>query len=215
MSDLQQLGLLALSSFQWPITYRYTYATPWGLTRQEITLDVPPLNGYLQESADFGVVWWRSSIATAISEQVALISCQAQIWFGATFPWPAFAGLVSGRYPGAAAGRNECACIMMHSGHRDDLAMRRLLLPGTPRAWVEDRMINPTGLRQLETMSAFLVMSSFGFVEDLPGPIGWAVRHTNVRRGPLHVDQGFRKVKYLRVNQYTSRAPDASVEPWP
>lgn len=204
-----------LGDFAWPITWRWHMRAPWGDTRQEFTVDAPELYGGLQESIDLGLVLWQLVIAPAISGEVKLIVHDTVCWRLAPAAVPMSHAFERGGALGTPAARANSPVVMMHTGHLDAMALRRLYFPGAPSTWVAGGLMTPTGLGRLEGHMQGVYI---GLARELTGaPMRWLIRYPDLLPATAENPSGvsFRLVEYLRIVHHVDRAPDPSGEPWP
>lgn len=204
-----------LYEFVWPITWRWHMRGPFGDTRQELTLDVPALYSSLEPSMKLGAGVWARAIAPAITHDVELIGWDTVMWRLAPAGLPMTTFGMYGGAPGPTAARDDSGCVILHTGHDDSLARRRMFYPGIPAGWVHDGLLTGSGMQNLQTVTrgAYIGMSG----QWNGGPYRWLIAYPGLLTPTIDNGDGvaFRTVEYLRVCQHTEKAPLLSGEPWP
>lgn len=213
--DAEQLQVQELHDFEWPITFRWHMQTPFGRTQQDFTVDAPGLRDDIEGSMALGHVLWQRSIAPAMVTDVELTHHDTVMWRFVAAGLPQLNTANRGMLAGTAAPRDDSACIVMHTGHMDHRAVRRLIIPGIPSAWASDGLIGVGARHALESLGQGLIM---GLARHLTGsPMLWLLAYPQLLEpqsdNPSGV--GFRKVEYLRIAWHTDKAPLPSSEPWP
>lgn len=209
------LDLYTAMELTHPVTWRYHVRAPWGLTQYELSADVPGAAGDLDLSMKVGLEVWRAGVAPATSMETELLMHDTVAWRMFPVAMPMGHLGVIGQSPHAAAPRERTPVLVMHSGHPDSFARRRLFLAGAPANWVGPASITLAGVEGLQTAARGLLGGLAGQV--YPGPLYWLLAHPRaiepVGGGPAQV--GFRYVYHLRICDLVERAPQPTSEPWP
>lgn len=207
--------LIDLPDLVWPITYKWDVLAPWGNTQQELTVNVPTLANDEASSRRLGSLLWSMVCTPVLHRDVQLVTTWCMCWRGssvATFELPLN---MRGSRSGTVAPRNDSAVLLLHTSHLDRRSRRRLFLPGIPRAWSADGVLSDGALGDLESHTQGVFM---GMASHLTGsPIGWYIGYTGALEStPANLyGIGFRRVEYVRVCQYTDKAPDMASGVWP
>lgn len=202
-----------------PVTFHYEMRTPWGWTAQDFTVDIKVL---LSDPAYIGPIgWhlWRSTIATAISTHVRLDLLWYVRWRVAPLATP-YVGSQSaeGRQYHDASPRDRSGTVVMHTGHTDSYAARRLFLPAIPTVWHSDGMLNDRGWDSMMTWAQGVKM---GLAWETSGGLGGDMQHLLAYPYIIPPTIGnfggvlFRPVKWLKVCQYLGKAPELPSGLWP
>lgn len=203
------------NDYAWPVSYRFHIDGPWGRSQYDLTVDVPALAGLPVETGKFGRLLWLSTVAHATS---ILVNC----WKYEAWAWKSAAGFCPPDSPpgvgfrlGAAAGRLDAGCVMMHTGHLDHYALRRLAIGGIPAAWVNEGLLTRAGMGALESLAQTWLIGLRGV--DTGGPAQWLLAYPHVVQPGLgnFFGVGLRRVDFLRVTHHTTRAPEPAGSPWP
>lgn len=207
--------MIALEDLICPLTVRYNLATSWGSSSQELTFDVPELDG--QPEAQFAFVnrLWRSFIATALSRTCQLSFVELVRWRITPLAQLGASGGPVGAINLPAAALEETGVMTLHTGDTDRYARRQLYWPNMPKAWQQNRVLSDPGMNGLYAVSALLFMGMGGGL--LTGPITWLLAFPRV------VDQtpsnlfgvAFRKVQWVRIHSYCARGVDEVPLNWP
>jgi len=209
MPSLHALGMLEPGELNDPCTFRYEMRTNWGLFTFSLSFDILI---DLDDGSYYGTIGaaiWNAAIATAICRTVNLDLVWLYRWRGTGAPFPYVpAGINRGRRGGTPANQARSVHIMMHTGHSDELAARRLVLPNTPLSWQTDTLLNDRGWDAV-------MECAFGLKMGLAGTeLGSDLQHLIAYPGivPVSIDNlsgtGLRRVSHLKVLQYTDKAPN-------
>lgn len=216
MPTIHQLGLSEPEDFTWPCSYRYNLATAFGYTQLELSVELGLLNGLVEKSVTYGQRLWNEAIAPAINFLTVPLWMDYVIWRSSPATGIAGGLMNSGQVGGRTSGRNDCAVLILHTGENDRYSTRRLFLAGTPRDCVSSRMLTNTGWDHVTRWAHALAMSIVSY-----GPIaetGLLLMFPNVVDPTPEnlLGVGFRRVNYIRVCQYTDKAPEQSTSvAWP
>lgn len=215
MRTADDLKVQGVEAYDWPVTYRWLYAAPWGLTQSELTVNVPALRDNVAASGKLGYALWERSVAAATTGSTVLQAVDFIPWRFAPAPLFGLEPPVAGLLAGIAAPRAESGCLVMHTGHLDRLATRRLPLPGIPYRWIADRLVTVGGRQALEAVGQLMIMGMGGTLTG--SPMTWLVAYPGLLEPTISNPSGvaFRTVEYLRVQWHTMKAPEPSSEPWP
>lgn len=203
------------AAHSWPITYRWHVSAPWGLTQQELSIDVPALEGDEGKSRTFGPMLWRTVVAPATTFQTYLVGTDVVCWKGLAAPLPHVHVPVGGVRGGDPCSRENTPQVVLHTGHTDDMARRRFFLAGAPESWVGGRMVTLEGWDELESWWNALGVFARELVPGAPAQL--LIAYPNLL--PTSVENptgvGFRKVVTGRGTLHAARAPDPSGASWP
>ena len=215
MPTAADLDMIALEDLGNPVTFRYNLTTSWGITSQEITLDIPQLDNLIPESFAYAARLWTGAIATAISHNCELSFTEMVRWKSFAFPLVGASGRPQGQRPGAGTERKLSGVISMHSGFTGKYAKRPLYLPNLPIAWQDGGVLSETGRNGLYGLAATLFM---GLNEILyTSPTAWLLAFPRlVTATPSNVSGvAFRRVQWIRIHSYCDKAPDTVPIDWP
>lgn len=209
----QSEAMLSLYNLTWAVTTTYHMSAPWGLTQVSLTVDAPELYGKVPESVQLGLELWNRSIATAMCRSVYLEFQDTICWHQIPIGMPIPRLQVRGQLFGASTGRDDSACIVMHTGHADSYARRRMILPGIPKSWVVDGLLTENGMGKLEDLGHMMMMGMAAHITG--GPMAWLIAYPDALdpEPGNFTGVGFRSVEYLRICHHTERAPDTSIGP--
>jgi hypothetical protein len=209
MPSAHAIGMLEPSELNDPVTFRYEMRTGWGLFTFSLSFDI---RIDLDDGAYYGTIGaaiWNAAIATAICRTVNLDLVWLYRWRGTGAPFPYVpAGINRGHRGGTPANKARSAHVIMHTGHSDDLAARRLVLPQTPLSWQTDGMLNDGGWDALMEFAFGFKMGTAAF--DIGGDLQHLIAYPGIV--PVSIDNLsgtlLRPVTHLKVLQYTDKAPD-------
>lgn len=199
---------IPLADLSWPVTVLWDISTPFGLAHLELTVDIPALTDKPLETEFVCTQLFSDAIAPAISFQCTLVA-------GANYVWklgravdrdPRFPG---GTQPALAAPKGHGVAVVMHTGHTDRRARRRLILPGCPRGWIDNTgQVTEHGAGKLLTHLRGMFGGLNGSVEN--APMAWLLAYPDAITDPLTGTKhpGFRRVEWLRLCSYTVPVPD-------
>lgn len=199
-----------------PVSYRYEMLTPWGRFALDLSVDIKILLTESSYVAAIGRQLWYSTIATAISAAVQLDLMWYVRWHAGPLAFPSSSLIpLRGRQSGTPAGRDHCPHIIMHTGHSDNLAARRLVLPSTPAAWQTDTMLNSRGWDSLLTWAQGISMGLAG--DTLGGDLQHLIAYPRIIDPSPSNLAGvlFRRVTHLKVLQFTDKAAAFQGGIWP
>jgi hypothetical protein len=214
-SDAAAKELLELEDVAWPITFRWEVESWWGRTRQEATINAPLLDGALEPSWKLGEELWRRAVAPATSSSAELVGYDTIIWRLAPQPIPTGVAFAPGMLGGTTSSRDEQGCLVLHTGHSDRRARRRFHLPAIPSSWHSGGLLDPGGLRALDSAAKLLWMGFNGGL--FGGPFRWLIVYPDELPPTITNPRGvgFRTVEYVRSCWHTAKAPTLSSEPYP
>jgi len=211
MTSVADLRMIKMWDLVWPMTIRYHISAPWGMSQITLSVDVPEFHDQPASSLLLGRELWDRSIASAMTRDVMLEIVETWTW---RMGWGSFVAPqtnVRGGQIAPAAPRRDSGCLVLHTGHSDNYARRRLILPGIPRSWAHDGLLTDGARGALETMAQFMVMGMCGHLNG--APMIWLNHYPDVDKGdptnPFGV--AFRRVEFVRVCWHTDRAPDPSM----
>lgn len=215
MTTTEVFRVRPLAEFVWPASFRYVMSAPWGLTQQELTVDVPEFVDDVEKTHALAVELWRRTIAIAISGDVQLMYVEVMLWRGLPIPGIVPVSNVYGLLGGTAAARDDTPCVVMHTGHEDSMARRRFFLPGVPSRWVNDGLLTHGAISALEAWGIGTFISMARHIST--SPLLWLIAYPGLLpAGPGNVTGvAFRRVEHLRICWHTEKAPEPSSEPWP
>jgi hypothetical protein len=202
--------MLALESFLNPVTFGYLVDTPWGSTRQWITVNSPGTVGNDEAERRLGREIWMGVTAPAVTSSVHLTLQSVTHWKGLALSVPVPVADAAGELHAFTAPREHSAQLLLLTGHPGDDGKRRLFLPGVPRHWVANELLTPTGWEQLMAHARALIM---GMGPPNPGgTLEWLLPYPEVLEPTINNPRGvaFRRVQHVRVCYHTDRAPDVT-----
>lgn len=208
MTDEERYMMLAPNELVWPITWRYTVRAGWGLTQQELTVECPQLAGKPGASKDLGLLIWGSSLALASTTDVSMLEWSTICWRGDAIEIPDVALGAHGAQGPPGTDRANSGQLVLHTGHLDTWARRRLPLPSLPVGWVNGRRLSFQGWNALLTLAEGMIiglqLAQFG------GPYQQLIAYDGLFEPSLGNFRGvaFRRVMKVRVCQDTDRAPE-------
>lgn len=201
-------GYYELLELQWPVTFNWTMSVPWGFARMALTVEAPTLVNDPMATAHAVNQLWTAAIAPAISFLTTLVDGGAYLWKlgwstsrDGTFP----VGM-NGIFP---AGPSHGVAVVMHSGHTDRAARRRLIFPTCPRAWIDDHgQLEHDGAGKMLTHLRGMFAGLNGTIEN--APMAWLLPNPTAFHDPItgFGRVGFRSVEHLRLCSYTVPVPD-------
>lgn len=215
MTEAADRNMIALEDLANPITYRYNLATSWGVSSQELTLDIPELAGLSAESIALGRRVWSDLIAVAISHVCQLSFLEMVRWKqGPAVILGATGAPAGASFLGGTAFENS-GHLMLHTGFTDRFARRNLWVPNMVSTWQADGVLTDAGQRGLYGLAAVLSMG-MGIV-GIGGPIQWLIAYPDVVDATPANLRGvaFRRVEWIRVMTYCGKAPDEVPLDWP
>ena len=207
--------LKPITDYTWPVTWRYEMVAPWGRTQLELSADVPMLADDGDASILFGRALWQLAIAPAICQQVELALVWTATWRNVSVPLPVPVVGFNGHRPGLLTSRADAGQLVLHTGHTDKLAQRRLLLPGIPRGWVDDGLLTPIGMESLVTHARGMYM---GLQNISPNArCRWLIAYRYSTLWDIGNPYGvsLREVASVRVAHHTDKAPEHTGVLWP
>lgn len=194
----------------WPVTYRFYMETRWGLTQQDLTVDMPSFEGQTENTQAFGPVLWSLAIAPAISIEVGLYAFDFISWRTMTVPNFVIAPSVRGHRFATPAARGDTAQLVLNVGTARPQDRRRFFLPGYPAGWSERGLLNRDGWEGLIAHARGMYM---GMQPIIPDPVmHWLVAYPDAiapELGNLR-GVGFRQVTSVRVCWHLDKAPEFS-----
>lgn len=200
--------MIDLAELEWPVTYMYEVSAPWGLTRQELTVNVPALVDNFAATERLGLALWSLVTAPAVSGFVALQGLSWVPWrFGAAAPpsptLPRFGDRIA-----VPASRDNSPQLVFLTGHGDKASRRRFFLPGAPREWVSEGLLTREGFEQLLPHASGMMLGLA--TPELGSGIEWLLVYPGEVQGNPDNPTGtcFRRVKHVRVCWHVDRAPD-------
>jgi hypothetical protein len=216
MLDALSLRMIPLGILQQPLTFRFLLDTPFGFTYQDLTLDVPGLNTDLETLSRFGDSIYKLVYGSAASASVHCSLATVVFWKATSalimnVPLPTAGGQVN-----LPAGTKEnSAVVVLHTGHGDNYARRRLYIPGFPRAWSHEGLLNGTGQTKLYNAVATWYMAFKG--SALANPYRWLIAYPRVVQSDETNFFGvaFRQPEFFRICNHTGKPPDGPGLDWP
>lgn len=216
MLDVLSLGMTPPGIYGQPLTFRFLLDTPFGFCTQDLTLDVPDLSLELGPLQRFASSIWTATYGSALSSQIHCSIVTVVNW-KTTSPVLITVPIitVSGGVHIAAAERKDSGCVVFHTGHGDNYARRRLYLPGIPRNWVHEGLLNGTGQTALMNLMFKLYMAFKG--GELPNPYRWMIAYPRVVASSVDnfFGVGFREPQFFRVCNHTGKPPEGAGLDWP
>jgi hypothetical protein len=211
-SDLQMIDLDDTVN---PVTCRFNLATSWGISSQELTFEIPELTDKIPETFAWFNGLWAGYIARTMNHNCMLSFLEIVRWKSFAFPLVGASGAPAGRRPGPGTARNASGVVMMHTGHQDRYARRKLFLPNLPVAWQNNRVLNGVGISAIYDMCAEIWMGAHE--PELETPTMWLLPYPRVlAASPSNVaGVAFRRVHSLRICTYCDNAPDEVPLEWP
>lgn len=216
MFDALQLGMIPLGILSQPITIRYLVDTNFGFTTQDLTLDVPDLNPTLEVLSRFCPSIWERTYGAALSSS-------AKCSIATVVFWKTSASIVmtvpfltrSGGVRLTPASQKNSGVAVLHTGHSDRFARRRVYLPAIPAAWSNDGMLNETGKTRLMNQWFTIYMAFKG--SALANPYRWLIAYPRVVESGSGNFFGvaFREPFSIRVCSHTAKPPEGSGLDWP
>jgi hypothetical protein len=209
------MTLMTTADLLWPVSYRWHIQTAWGAYTTVLSVDVPELHGQLEKSRQLGSLLYMSAVADATVQSVRPFIQETVCWQVGEFPAVTIPQIPQGQRFGAAAPRDNTACLVMHTGHSDGRARRRWFLGGMPADWAENGLLTLEGAENLQELGRGMVAGLVAGSGALP--MRWIIAYPQAVpvAGPIGTTVGFRYVQSLRVCQYTERVPELSQELWP
>lgn len=216
MPSVEQLGMLEAGDFNDPVSYRFEMRAPFGLIAAELTVDIKILINDASYYGTIGESLWSASIATAISTAVSLDLVWFVRWRASPLALPHVPSFARrGRQSGSPIGKAHCPLVVMHTGHSDNYAARRITLPSTPAVWQADGMLTSRGWDSLMAWAQGLRMGLAA--DDLGGDLQHLIAYPGVVEPTIDNlnGVGFRRVTHLKVLQFTDKAPNFDGGIWP
>lgn len=207
--------MIALDNLTWPVSFRYVIGTPFGFTQQEITTDIPELEGLQAETAAWGFKLWQTTIAKAISHDAELEILEYVMWKLPPAVFTAGTGAPAGGSALSGSPREHSGQLTLHTGHMDKFARRDFYVPRMPNAWQSEGVLNDAGQRGMYGLAAVLAM---GFNSlNAGGPLRWLIHYTGVVDAePSNLlGVAFRAVQFVRVKTYCMPAREGINLLWP
>lgn len=215
MPTLSSLSMLGLDELTWPVSYRFVEIGSHGWTQTELSLNIPVLNGNHDKTIAAGPTLWQAIVAPATTSSTQLIYFECLIHHEAPLPVLSGASLAFGLQPGTPAARDHSGVLLLHSGHPDELAVRRIFAYGMPAAWTDGETLNDAGWDHLMAWAHGVYM---GAAADFIGGT-MQLLHMYPRVLPVVPENlngvAFRRVSDLRVCNYVDKAPDLFLGIWP
>lgn len=204
------LGMLPLTDFLLPISYGFIIDTPFGTTRQSITVNAPQFIGNEEAARRYGRLLWQGVTAPAVTNSVILRMMTVTYWNALSLSVPQPVDETRGERMAFGTGRDNAAQLLMLTGHPDDDGKRRLFLPSVPRDWVANGLLTPRGWEELMAHARSLIMA-FGFGSET-ATVNWLIPYPGALEPTVAnpVGVAFRHVKHVRVCYHTDRAPDVT-----
>src|SRR5690349_5000035 len=216
MFDALALGMIPITLTQQPYTFRFLLDTPHGFTVQDLTLDIPDLPFDLEVMTRFVSALWPATLGSALSSEVHCSIATIVNWKGVggiTMIAPLSSG--TGGQHIAGAGQKDAGVVVMHTGHVDTFARRRMYLPSIPRNWVHEGLLNGTG--QTEIMNQWFRMYMAFKGGELQNPYRWLIAYPRVVASDETNLFGvaFRQPEFFRVCSHTGKPPEGAGLDWP
>jgi hypothetical protein len=201
--------MIGLDGFNDPVSFHYEMRTPFGYMAQDLSVDIKILLSEDSYVPAIGEQLWRAVIATAINHEVHLDLMWYVRWLRGplALPWPPL-GSTNGRQFGAWTPKDETPIVLMHTGHADDYAARRLFAPAAPRTWVEDTILSKRGWDSMMMWAHGIKMGLAA--DEIGGDLQHIIAYPGIVPASIENPAGvlFRRVTHLKVVQYTDKAPD-------
>ena len=216
MLDALSQGMIPLGILNQPLTFKYTVDTPFGFTNHELTLDVPDLSLDLAVLSRFASSIWASVFGSALCNTVGSSICTIVNWktSGSILLTVPLIG-AQGRQSGPSGNAKQSGVLVLHTGHGDSYARRRIYFPGMPRRWQFDGLLNGTGQTQLYRTVATWYMAFKG--SALPNPYRWLIAYPRVVEAGTGNFFGvaFRQPEYFRICNHCGKPPEGAALDWP
>lgn len=213
-TEAHQVVMEPLSSFVNPISYGYLISTPWGTTRQVITVNAAGVLGQAAATVRLGSLLWAAITAPAVTSSVRLSMLSITHWHSLGLPVPQPIPEVAGERQAFTSPRDESGQLLLLTGHPDDDGKRRLFMPGMPRDWAEHGLLTKRGWEHLLQHARGLIMG-LG-VESPLHSVEWLLAYPGALEPSVDNPTGvaFRFVKHVRVCSHTDKAPEVTGLDW-
>jgi hypothetical protein len=206
---------MRLSDTIFPVSYRYWLDTPYGLTMQELTVDLPDYGATPEVASELGPLLWQQTVAHATTSSVSLFLVEIMLWKGGLFPTVLPVSGVQGYRIGLSSPVEDCGALVFMSGHMDRQARKRFCVPGIPAGWASHGMLTTPGAEGLQELARGMFV---GIAEEAAGS-----QFTWLNAWPGYFEDGmtpgqrvmFRHVRHVRVCQYTDPMPSQGSPVWP
>jgi len=206
-------GWTPLGDLVWPVTYRFKMVVPWGLYNMDLTLECPALANNVDATKGTIMPLWQTGIATAIGYLASYFKGSAYCWK------VGMSAVAEGEYPSGmngflTTGPAHGVTYVMHTGYEDRWGRRRLIFPCVPRSYIDSNgSLTPHGAAESLDHAHGLVGGLTSASSDQH--FQWYIVRPDAIKDPLtgFGAPGFRRVKWLRVCQYTVPVPDNGLEP--
>jgi hypothetical protein len=216
MLDALQLAMIPLTGTTQPLTFRFMIDTPFGFTTQDLTLDIPTLPFTLEVMSRFAPSLWSTCFGSASS---ASVHCS----IATVVNWKGTGGFIlsvpfvtqSGRVHTTAASQDESGVLILHTGHTDNFARRRIYLAGMPRNWQFQGLLNGTGQSEIYNAVSRMYMAFKGTA--LANPYRWLIAYPRVvEAGETNLfGVAFRQPEYFRIANHCGKPQEGISLDWP
>jgi hypothetical protein len=207
--------LIPLSALAWPISYRWHIQTPFGAYNTELCVDAGELVDDVEASAMLGRLLFSSAIAVAITRHCRPTIQEMICWKVGDAPSAIPLTLEQGFHFATAAARNETGVMVLHTGHADGRARRRIFFGGMPASWADDGLLSRPGAERLQEVGRGWICGLVAGSGSLPARLLIAYPRSVPLSGGIGEEVGFRTVETVRVCQFTERCPDLGGMIWP
>jgi len=211
MLDALQLGMIPLGIFPQPLTFRFVVDVPWGFTHMDLTLDIPDLPFEFEVLNRFCPSLWQGAYGSKLSSSAKTSLATVINWKGVgglsmTVPFVTQSGFLNT----TPAKERETGVAVLHTGHADNYARRRMYFPAMPRAWQTGELLNATGEQKIYDAVAVQYMSFKG--SELYNPYKWLIAYPNVVPGETGNLFGvaFRQPLGVRVCTHCGKPPEGA-----
>lgn len=212
---LGDLGLTGPTDWAWPVTFRYRVLTPGYPAWQELTLDIPQLEGNAAATSVLAKLLWSLTLAAASTRSVECDICELLAWRASVLPAIVPLPAPRGNRFGTASGQRDTATLLLMSGKPGRYARKKLFLCGHPEDWTDAGKLNRHGWEEVLAVARTLFM---GLQAVPPEPQStWLMafpRVVDLSGSNIH-GVGFAPVNFIRVCDYVGKPPDATFAPWP
>lgn len=206
----EQLQMLPLSDFLWPVSFTYLMDTSWGSTQQTLTVDSPLQYDDAAATVRLGRMLWNAVVAPATSSSTRLSLMSVTSWKGLGVSVPHPVAEMRGQRLALTTAREDTPQMVMLTGHGDNAGRRRLFMPGAPRDWVANGLLTSDGWLNMMQQARGLVMG-MGYGSPLYS-MNWLIAYPGVLAPQVGNVTGvaFRFVRHVRVCWHADKAPEPS-----
>ena len=216
MLDALQLGMIPLGFTNRPYTFRFTLDTDFGFTTQELTLDIPDLPFELAPLTRFARSLWPATVGSAAGRSVFCDLCTVVNWkadTGLMLTLPV-GGVRGGSFLHPAT-RDNSAVFVLHTGHSDNYARRRIYVPGSPAVWFRDGIMTQEGRTGAYNVATTWYMAFKA--SALANPYRWLIAYPRVLESSdtNFFGVAFREPQFIRFPSHCAKPPEGASLDWP